>query len=63
VRAELRRFVQALPSVGAPSQLSKNPVIRAFQATVDSRAKPCCEPRSFADQSILIEVMNTIMSP
>jgi hypothetical protein len=36
---------------------------RAFPATVDSRAKPGCEPRSFADQSILIEVMNTIMGP
>jgi hypothetical protein len=41
----------------------KSVMLPGFQTTADSCAKPCCEPRSFADQPILIVVVNTKMGP
>jgi hypothetical protein len=38
-------------------------MLPCFLTNRDSSAKPCCEPRSFADQPILIVVVNTKMGP
>ncbi len=46
--------------MGGWPELCPTPVIHG---SGDSCVKPCCEPRSFPDQPILIEVVNTKMGP
>ena len=36
---------------------------RSLGSDARSRVKPCREPRSFAHQAILVEVVNTVMRP